>query len=101
MAYFDPTQKERASQYFKEGTGLTRKFHYYENKQVIAKHKIVNGKFVPLATDDIWINVAEPRILDVYDLKWDSAKATAQMEEKHVPDFVNRFSENRLSTIKT
>jgi len=55
---------------------------------------------VPLATDDIWINV-EPRILEIKHLKWDATEeASAQMEKEHLPYFAGLLGENRFSTTK-
>ena len=68
---------------------------------MLSNEVVGTSNFVPLITEDIWINVAKPRIIDIPVLESrDSPRATAQMEEKYIPHFAGLLGENRLSTIK-
>ena len=101
LSYLEPDQKQPASKYFKKGTGLTCKFRYYKKRdQGLLSHELVGtSNFVSLATEDIWINVAKPRIIDIIHLEPPDkknakvAKATAQMEAEYIPHFAGLLGE--------
>ena len=66
------------------------------DKVLLSNEAVGTSNFVPLNTEDIWINVAKPRIINIAALERNSPRATAQMEGKRFAD----LGENRLLTIK-
>ena len=70
------------------------------DKVLLSNEAVGTSNFVPLITEDIWINVAKPRIIDISALERNSPRATAQMEQNYIPYFADLLGENRLSIIK-